>query len=67
VGNKGVDLGWRIVGEKYDISVLLFIDALENTISFKTMLSDVETGKGIPFKDSIDHKANVYHIKSMDR
>jgi hypothetical protein len=65
--NKGVKLGWRFAGKKYDLSVLLFVDALENAISFISILSDIETGKGVPFKDSIDHKENVYHIKSMDR
>ena len=65
--NKSADLGWRVILEnKYDISVLLCIDALERGISFKAMVSDAKTKKPITTKETFDHKAHVYHILSKN-
>lgn len=65
--NKSVDLGWRVILEnKYDISVLMCIDALEKGISFKAMVSDAKTKRFITTRETFDHKAHVYHILSKN-
>ena len=66
--NRGVNIGWRtILFNKYDLSVLLFISALEEGISFKVMLSDIISKEIINTDQKFVGEKNLLLINSRDK